>query len=91
MGFYDKFEDVEALDSLGVWYKCEVVEVKDRDHYLVTFTSWPSTYDRIIGKEEIRCITASGKQKHGPSAELQVIFQNLWSRPFSCLQTKCFI
>ena len=72
-----KFEGIEGLDStsLGVWYKCEVVEVKDGDHYLVTFTSWPSTYDRNVGKEEISCITALGKRKCGPSAEPQVIFK----------------
>ena len=60
MSFYDKFEDVEVLTSLWVWYKCEVVEVKDIDHFLVTFTLWPSTYDCIVGKQEIRCVTASG-------------------------------
>ena len=48
MSWYDKFEDVEAVDSLGVWYKCEAVEVKDEDHYLVTFTSWPSNYICMI-------------------------------------------
>ena len=50
-------QKIEALDSLGVWHKCEVVEVKDRDHYLANFTSWPSTYGRIVGKE-IRRVTA---------------------------------
>ena len=60
-----KSEDIEALDStsLGVWYKCEVV----------TFTSWPSTYDRNVGKEEIRCVAALEKRKRGP--EPQVIFK----------------
>ena len=64
---------MEAVDSLGVWYKCEAVEVKDEDHYLV--------------KQEIRHVTASGKQKCGPSAEPQVISQNLRLWAFGCLQT----
>ena len=50
-------QQIEALDSLGVWHKCELVEVKDRDHYQANFTSWPSTYGRIVGKE-IRRVTA---------------------------------
>ena len=35
MNLYHKFQDVKALDSLGVWYKCKVVEVKDGDYYLL--------------------------------------------------------
>ena len=38
MSFYDKFDDVEVLNSLGVWYKGEAVEVNDGGNfYFVAF------------------------------------------------------
>ena len=68
MSFYDKFEDVEAVN--GVWYKCEAVEINDGgSFYFVAFILRTHCW-----KTRNQTRTASGRRKRGPSAEQQVIF-----------------
>ena len=65
MSLYQKCQDVETLAGQDGYHSCG---------YPVSFTSWPSMYDRFVGEEEIRLVTVLRKRKRGPSAICLVQF-----------------
>ena len=56
---FKKGDEAEAVDTLGVWAKCRVVE-RQKDFLVVTFPPWSNAWNRkIISANEIRQITGA--------------------------------